>query len=90
MVNVHNALRSNSHRRLQIIHIKVIHVSYLDLNALQIHCGVRIRDILRIRTMNNCHLGILEIYQVDIRNIHYPWYIDGIREIYAKIYASVY
>ena len=34
--------------------------------------------------MNNCHLGILEIYQVDIRNIHYPWYIDGIREISQK------
>ena len=40
--------------------------------------------------MNNCHLWILKIYQVDIRNIHYPWYIDGIRKIYAKIYAIVY
>ena len=40
--------------------------------------------------MNNCHLWILKIYQLDIRNIHYPWYIHGIREIYAKIYASVY
>ena len=30
--------------------------------------------------MNNCHLWILKIYQVDIRNIHYPWYIDGIRK----------
>ena len=33
--------------------------------------------------MNNCHLWILKIYQVDIRNIHYPWYIDGIRKIYS-------
>ena len=40
--------------------------------------------------MNNCHLWILKIYQVDIRNIHYPWYIDGIRSIYAIIYAIVY
>ena len=40
--------------------------------------------------MNNCHLWILKIYQVDIRNIHYPWYIDGIRKIYTKIYAIVY
>ena len=40
--------------------------------------------------MNNCHLWILKIYQVDIRNIHYPWYIDGIRKIYAKIYTIVY
>ena len=40
--------------------------------------------------MNNCHLWILKIYQVDTRNIHYPWYIDGIRKIYAKIYAIVY
>ena len=40
--------------------------------------------------MKNCHLWILKIYQVDIRNIHYPWYIDGIRKIYANIYAIVY
>ena len=40
--------------------------------------------------MNNCHLWILKIYPVDICNIHYPWYIDGIRKIYAKIYAIVY
>ena len=40
--------------------------------------------------MNNSHLRILDIFQVDTRNIHYPWYIDGICEIYAKIYASAY